>query len=105
MTLAAIASNGAVRQVAQIMSNGTRMSEHQHVQFTTHAGLVNQMLHVYELPDKAVAEERFFETLEQYLEQAILFIPHAGKKEDIPVIIGLLKLWCMSTRTRMASTR
>jgi hypothetical protein len=92
MTSSAIVANSTVRTICQIMQNGTKMSGHPSINFEAHNGLLIQLHNAYNLKDREAAEKQFLEVLGTYLEQAAGRIPGAGRKEDVPIMIGLVTL-------------
>jgi hypothetical protein len=79
----------ALRKITMIIRNGANsMAPYNSIPaFTAHPGMMILLIHAYRANDK----EAFIATVQRYLEQAVLHVPHAGTTKEIPARIEALR--------------
>ena len=80
-----VGQNGAVRQVAGIMQQGARYAKSA---FPAHTILFAKLRDAIDRRD----ETAFLDALSAYLSEAEGHLPHAARKEDVPILTGGIRL-------------
>lgn len=71
-----VAKNSTLNTIIHIVINGKHDTQFGQ---TIHSGLISRMLQAHNTKNTAL----FLKTLQSYLEQAVMHVPQAGRREDI----------------------